>query len=380
MKTSTTGLVMTGGGARGAYQSGALLALSEMLRVRRLPFTVLAGSSAGSINAAFLAARADDFAQATRDLADLWTSLVPQRVFRTDLPALAKTAAEWVVDLGFGGFVGTGRGKSLLDTSPLRELIAARLDTSAITRNVDRGLVDGLGISATSYATGFVVTFFQAAERIPAWSRISRTAVCANIGAAHVLASAAIPFFFPAVEIEGAWYGDGSLRLGTPLSPAIRMGANRIVAIGVRPVVPAPQEGAQGHYPTAAEAAGVLLNALFVDSLEADVERAERINQTVALIPEDRLAKSATRLHPVALLVLRPSIDPQSLVLRTLDRFPAALKHLFRGLGSSDDSGWELLSYLGFDGVYTTRLFELGYEDTLARSEEVTAFLGAGDA
>jgi NTE family protein len=366
---------LTGGGARGAYQAGALLALAEILRVRHLPFSVLAGSSAGSINAAFLAARADDFGRATRDLADLWTSLEPQRVFRTDLPALAKTAGEWVIDLGLGGFIGTGRGKSLLDTSPLRELITTRLDTHAIARHVAHGLVQGLGVSATSYQTGFVVTFFQGADTITPWSRISRTAIRADLEAAHILASSAIPFFFPAVEIDGAWYGDGSVRLGTPLSPAIRMGANRIVAIGVRPLVPAPTKEAQGHYPTAAEAAGVLLNALFVDSLEADVERADRINQTVGLIPEALLAKHATPLHSISLLVLRPSVDPQSLVLRTLDRFPAALKHLFRGLGSSDDSGWELLSYLGFDGVYTTRLFELGYDDTLARSDEVTAFL-----
>ena len=375
MESGAIGLVLTGGGARGAYQSGALHALAEILRVRRLPFSVLAGSSAGSINAAFLAARADDFAQATRDLADLWTSLEPQRVFRTDLPTLTKTAAEWILDLGFGGFIGTGRGKSLLDTSPLRELIATRLDTGAIARNVARGLVRGLGVSATSYETGFVVTFFQGDDSIAPWNRISRTAVRANIEVAHILASSAIPFFFPAVEIEGAWYGDGSLRLGTPLSPAIRMGATRIVAIGVRPVVPAPPKRAQAHYPTAAEAAGVLLNALFVDSLEADVERADRINQTVGLIPAELLAHHVTPLHPIALLVLRPSLDPQSLVLRTLDRFPAALKHLFRGLGSSDDSGWELLSYLGFDGGYTTRLFELGYDDTLARADEVTAFL-----
>jgi NTE family protein len=374
------GLVLTGGGARGAYQAGALLALAEISRAGRLPFSVLAGSSAGSINAAFLAARADDFGQATRDLADLWTTLEPQRVFRTDLPALAKTAGDWLIDLGLGGFIGTGRGKSLLDTSPLRELIASRLDPSAIGRNVARGLIRGLGVSATSYETGCVVTFFEGADDIAPWTRISRAAIRSKLQAPHILASSAIPFFFPAVEIDGAWYGDGSVRLGTPLSPAIRMGAARIVAIGVRPLSPSTADKAlkrQGHYPTAAEAAGVLLNAIFVDSLEADVERADRINQTVALIPEALRARHATPLRSISLLVLRPSIDPQSLVLRTLDRFPAALKHLFRGLGSSEDSGWELLSYLGFDGVYTTRLFELGYEDTLARSDEVVAFLDA---
>jgi NTE family protein len=375
MEAGATGLVLTGGGARGAYQSGVLLALSEILPARGLPFPVLAGSSAGSINAAFLAAGAENFAQATRDLADLWTSLEPQRVFRTDVPTLAKTAAEWLADLGLGGLLGTGRGKSLLDTSPLRELITTRLDTRAIARNVARGLVQGLGVSATNYETGFAVTFFEGGETITPWSRVTRTAVRVKVQAAHLLASSAIPFFFPAVEIDGAWYADGSIRLSTPLSPAIRMGARRIVAIAVRPaVVPAPPDRVDVHYPTPAESAGVLLNALFVDSLESDVERAVRINQTVRLIPEDLRARHVTPLHPIALLVLRPSLDPQSLVLTTLDRFPAAVKHLFRGLGSSDHSGWELLSYLGFDGVYTTRLVELGYEDTLARADEIRTF------
>jgi NTE family protein len=379
LEAETTGLVLTGGGARGAYQSGALLALSEILRVRQLPFSILAGCSAGSINVASLAARADDFAQAVRDLADLWTSLKPEHVFRTDLATITKTAVAWFTDLSLGGIVGTGRAESLLDTAPLRDLITSRIDTNAIARNVARGLVRGLGVSATNYDTGFSVTFFQGAEDIAPWHRISRVAVRTKLEAAHVIASCAIPFFFPAVEINGAWYADGSVRMNTPLSPAIRMGARRIVAIAVRPAIEPPSGKMATHVPTPAEVAGVLLNALFVDSLEADAERALRINQTVDLIPDGVLKKHVTLLRPVALLILRPSRDPQALLSRTLEHFPAALRHLFRGLGSSDESGWELLSYLGFDGIYTTRLLELGYEDTLARADEIAAFL-ANDA
>jgi NTE family protein len=278
--------------------------------------------------------------------------------------------------LASGGLIGTGRAKSLLDTAPLRDLVATRIDTNAIGRNIARGLVRALGVSATNYDTGFAVTFFQGAEDIRPWSRISRIAVRTKLEVNHVIASSAIPLFFPAVEIDGAWYADGSVRLNTPLSPAIRMGARRIVAIAVRPAVePSPTTKVTTRVPTPAEVAGVLLNALFVDSLEADAERALRINETVGLIPKDVLAEQVTPLRSIALLILRPSLDPQSLVLRTLDRFPAAVRHLFRGLGSSDDSGWELLSYLGFDGVYTTRLLELGYEDTLDRADDITAFL-----
>jgi NTE family protein len=220
------------------------------------------------------------------------------------------------------------------------------------------------------------VTFFQGEEPLPSWTRITRTAKRAKLGVKHVLASSAIPIFFPAVEVDGDWYGDGCIRLGTPLSPAIRMGANRIVAIAVRHAPdPRPPIESSAPYPTPAEETGVLLDALFLDALETDVERALRINRTLSFIPDEVLASHVLPLRHVDLLVLRPSRDLGSLVLSTLDRFPAAVRHLFRGLGASDVTGWDLLSYLAFDGSYATRLLELGYEDTVARADEIRRFL-----
>ncbi len=379
MTDPNLGLVLSGGGARGAYQAGALLAIAEITRQRELPFSVLSGSSAGSINVTYLGARADDFAHAARDLADLWTTLESRHVFRTDTTTLAKTAAEWVVDLGLGGCLGARRGKALLDTTPLRQLLSDHLDMRALSRHIERGRLRGVGVTATSYESGLGVTFFAGVSDIEPWSRVTRLGVRASLGVDHVLASSAIPVFFPAVALDGDWFADGSIRLNTPLSPAIRMGASRIVAIAVRPatggVVPSAFPAPADPYPTLAETGGVLLNALFLDALEADVETALRINHTLKFVRSEALARHVVPLRPVEVLVLRPSCDPGTLVLHAIDRFPSALRHMFRGLGASEEHGWELLSYLAFDGVYTTRLCELGYQDTLARADEITAFL-----
>lgn len=378
MRGGCPGLVLTGGGARGAYQAGAILAISEILPRSTLPFPVLAGSSAGSINVAYLGSRADAFPQAARDLADMWTDLEPSKVFRTDAATLARTGVDWIEDLGFGGWIGTGRGKSLLDTAPLRELLQTQFDAAALAHHVAAGRVRGAGITATNYESGLGVTFFQGDASIGGWNRVTRVGVRSPIDFRHILASSAIPIFFPAVEIDGDWYADGSIRLSTPMSPAIHLGAERIVAIAVRHQassvgVAAPHPPVA--YPTPADTGGVILNALFLDALESDVERTLRINQTLALLSPEVRASQRTPLRTVDVLILRPSVDLGTLVMKTLDRFPPMIRHLFRGLGASDVAGWDLLSYLAFDVAYTTRLLELGYEDTMVRADDLRAFL-----
>lgn len=381
MASGELGLVLTGGGARGAYQAGALLALSEIVASRRLPFRLLSGSSAGSLNATYLASRADDFRAAARDLADLWGSLSPERIFRTDSFLLARKAAGWLADLGLGAWIGTGRGRALLDTTPLRALVGERFDPAALRRQFACGNVRAVAVTATNYQSGLATTFVDGDPAIGPWTRVTRVGVRSPLGVEHVLASSAIPIFFPAVALEGGWYADGSIRLSTPLSPAVHMGAGRVVAIAVRPgSVGEPRETAPAPlaYPTNADTAGLLLNALFLDALESDVERASRINQTLRLVPSELVANYATPLRHLDVLLLRPSVDPSALVLKALEHFPAAVRHLFRGLGASQSSGWDLLSYLGFEAVYTTRLMHLGYGDTLARADELRAFVGAG--
>ncbi len=379
-------LTLAGGGARGAYEAGALAAVAELAPTDALPFQILTGSSSGALNATFLASRADDFRAAARALGDQWTTIAPHRVFRTDARTLARTAIGWTATLGLGGTIGAGHARALLDTSPLRELIRSHFDPDAIARHVSGGQLHGVAVTATSYEGGRAVTFFEGSERIAPWSRFMRAGVRVRLDARHVLASASIPLFFPAVEIGGRWYTDGSLRLSTPLSPAIHLGARRILAIAVRhatsgPLLRLPPEidgrSSVELQPSIADTAGLVLNAVFLESLGPDVERASRINQTMHLLSESLPSTDATPLRVVDILLLRPSVDPASLVLSTLARLPGALRHMFRGLGASEKAGWELLSYLGFDSAYTTRLFQLGYDDTLARSEEVKAFLGA---
>jgi NTE family protein len=379
------GLVLTGGGARGAYQAGALLAMAEITKAKRLPFGVVSGASAGSLSGAYLASHAGDFMGAARSLADMWSMLEPRKVFRTDNLTLLRTATEWGADLGLGGWIGTGRGHSLLDTAPLRKLVVDAVDVDAIHHRVASGELGGFAVTATSYRTGLGVTFFEGASTIVPWARATRIGVRADIGVDHVMASSAIPMFFPAVCIGDSWYADGCIRLSTPLSPAIHMGARKIVAIAVRDAAAggehaetttplAPSEHLP-PYPSTADTAGLLLNALFLDALEADVERTRRINQTLSLITPEVRATRATALEHVDVLLLRPSVDPASLVLATLEHFPIAVRHLFRGLGASDTTGWDLLSYLAFEGVYTTRLMQLGYDDALAQADAIRAFM-----
>jgi len=252
-----------------------------------------------------------------------------------------------------------------------------------VRRHLRSGRLRGVALSVTDYLTGAGVTFFEGAADIEPWTRSTRIGVRARLTLEHVMASSAIPVFFPPVKIGGAWYGDGCVRMIYPMSPAIHMGAQRIVAISVRHLRPpaetaARESGAsQGNHPDAlpvSEIAGVLLNAVFLDSLDSDVERLERINRTVALIPRERLGRSDVDLRPVPVLVLRPSEDLGRLAADEYQRFPRMLRYLLKGIGATGHAGEDLLSYLAFEPVYVTRVMDLGYSDTMARRADVEAF------
>ncbi len=269
-------------------------------------------------------------------------------------------------------------------SDPLRGLLEARLDMAALEQSIERGLLRGFALTTTSYRTGLAVTFFDGVASIDPWVRSTRIGVRQSLTIDHLMASSSIPFFFPAVPIDGTYYADGCIRLNSPLSPAIHLGADRILAIGVRyPRAPAlatslPAARADA-YPATADTAGLLLNALFLEALESDVERLERINRTVDLIPSATIAKRATSLRRIPILVLQPSRDLGELVMQTLDRLPYLLRHLFRGLGVTGKSGWDLLSYVAFDAEYTARLVALGYSDVKARAREIASFLRISD-
>jgi NTE family protein len=387
------GLVLTSGGARGAYQAGAVLAISEITRSKALPFTVLSGVSAGSINCAFLASRAGDFTNAARSLYDLWAQIEPSDVFLTDAVTLTRIGLNWMADLSLGGWVGSGRGKSLLITSPLRKLLETNIEMEALIANLHSGLLHGLAVTATNYQTGTAISFFDGNPSIELWFRSTRMSRRELLTVDHLMASSAIPVFFPAVLLGNAYYGDGCVRMNTPLSPAIHLGADRVLAIGVRYFRTDEetlgmnhslsevdlQKTEAGHrapkYPYLADVAGVLLNAMFLDGLEADVERMQRINQTLQMIPPEQRLAHPQKLRNIPVMLLQPSLDLGALVLRELKSFPRTVRHFLRGLGASEESGWDLLSYLAFDSAYTKRLLELGYSDTMAKKEQVIRFI-----
>lgn len=372
------GLVLTAGGARGAYQAGALRAVAELVDDRATPFQVVAGVSSGAINGAFVTCLAHDFHEATERLARLWAGLRVNDIFYTDGISLTKVGLHWLTDLSLGGWIGTGRGKSLLNTAPLHALLTASLDLASLQANLRSGLVHGFAVTATNYTTGAAVTFFDGAPTIAPWFRSTRVSRRETLTAEHVLASAAIPVFFPAVSLDDAYYGDGCVRLLTPLSPAIHLGSDRVLAIGVRyqPPRAAPASGVEpARYPMLADLGGVLLNAMFLDALEADVERMQRINQTLELVPRERRGDHPQRLRVIPVMTLRPSEDLGALGVTVLARMPYTVRHFLRGLGASPTSGWDLLSYLAFDSAYTERLLDLGYRDTMAARDAVLRFI-----
>jgi len=373
-----TALMMSGGGARAAYQVGFLRSLARLRPDLELP--ILTGVSAGAINAAFLAAHPGPFASAVADLSKLWLSLSDDKVYRVGAFGLGTNAVRWGLGLLTGGRVRPGRG--MVDTEPLDETLRAALgprggpadgSIDGIGANIQRGRLDALAITAASYDTGRSVTFVQG-PAIEGWERANRRSRAARIRVEHVLASAALPFLFPAVQIGDAWYGDGGMRLTAPFSPAIHLGADRIVAISTRhpkSEVEAEEQISRG-YPSVARVAGVVLNSIFLDQFDGDALRLERINQLV----ENRGADPRDGLRAIDLLVLRPSRDLGMLANDFEPRQPRTLRFLTRGLGTRKLRSNDLLSLIMFQPDYLARLVDLGEADAEARKDELAAFLG----
>lgn len=374
---SNTALVLSGGGARGAYQVGVLKYIAKRRPLLRFP--ILTGVSAGAINANFLAGSAGAFDEAVDSLADHWLSLSTDQVFRTDLPSLASNALRVLLNLGSGGSPFAPRVQGLVETRPLRRFLEDLIDADAVSENIAAGRLRALAISATAYDTGRTVTYIQGEPWLQTWERVRRLAVHDRITLDHVMASAAIPLFFPAVKVGNRYFGDGSLRQSHPLSPAIHLGADRILAISSRWRAPVtePEPDHTAVYPPAAQVLGLMLNSIFLDNLDVDAERLRRINHVLARVPDSRRWLLSER--PVRLLVLRPSSDIGRVAGQYEQLIPRSLRYLLRGLGTRRISSSDLVSYLMFEAEYLEHLIRLGERDAERSWLKIRRFLDAGD-
>ncbi|MEP7057457.1 MAG: patatin-like phospholipase family protein [Caldimonas sp.] len=390
----TTGLVLTGGGARAAYQVGVLKALVQIRRESAPsasnPFPVISGTSAGAINAAALACHADDFDAAVARLCEVWENFSAEQVYRSDSLGVIRTGARWLTMMSIGWLIARwrrARPRSLLDNKPLETLLGHLVDTERLHRVMRDGHLQALAVTASSYGSGLHVTFYDAVADILPWTRSQRLAVRDSITVAHLLASSAIPFVFPAVplSIDGhiEYCGDGSMRQAAPISPAVHLGAERIFIVGAgRMHEPSGERAGSSEYPNLAQIAGHALSNIFLDALAVDIERLKRINATLALLPPR--ARASTSLKPLEVLVIAPSERLDDIAAEHLGSLPLPIRAMLRGLGVSgqgdDARGAALASYLLFEAPYTRALMALGVADTMARRDEVVAFFGWGVA
>jgi NTE family protein len=389
--TPTTGLILTGGGARAAYQVGVLKAVAAIRRDaapwdRSNPFPVITGTSAGAINAAALATHCDNFDAAVAALAQVWEDFRAEQVYRSDALGVIRTGARWLTMMSLGWVIARWRRarlRSLLDNSPLEELLTKVVAVDRLPEVLKSGHLQALAVTASSYSSGTHVTFYDALQAFEPWNRSQRVAVRSPITVPHLLASAAIPFVFPAVSLdfEGVteYFGDGSMRQSAPISPAVHLGARRILVIGAgRMHEPPGRRKVSGAYPNFAQIAGHALSNIFLDALAVDVERLQRINNTLSLLPPEALA--STSLRPIDVLVIAPSQRLDDLAAKHVNALPTPIRALLRGVGVSgkgtDTRGAALASYLLFESAYTRELVSLGWADTMARRDEVTGFFG----
>lgn len=369
-------LVLQGGGARAAYQAGVLKAVSEALgHPTTNPFPIIVGTSAGAINAAILATNADNFANAVKILEALWSEITPNQIYRTDFVGVARCSARWLFAFVLGSFSKNKR-VSLFDNSPLHAMLSRVTNAKQIDEHLQNNALSAVAVTASGYTSGQNCAFFQANASINGWVRSQRVGIrVAKLAPEHLLASAAIPFAFPAVKINREFFGDGSIRQTAPVSPALHLGASRIFVVGTAKLVKdVPSRTRSQTYPSLAQIAGHAMSSIFLDSLATDIELLQRINATVSLVDADVLKSAGVNLQRVDVMVACPNEALESQAHRHVVNLPATIRFLMRSIGAMRKGGAVLASYLLFDKHYCRALIEMGYNDTIARRDEIALF------
>jgi NTE family protein len=371
------GLVLTGGGARAAYQVGVLRAIAELLPDKtRNPFPVICGTSAGAINATSIAVSANNFAEGVGQLEAVWSNFHVNQIYRSDFMGVMHNTLRCVLSLVSSEY-GQHNAISLLDNSPLEALLRNRFPFRSIQHGIRTGALHALGLTAWGYTSGQSVTFYQAAREVLPWKRAQRLGIPAEIGFEHLMASSSIPFIFPSVKLNREYFGDGSMRQLAPISPALHLGAEKVLIIGVRKAVTdEPKRVSATSYPPFAQIAGHALNSIFVDSLDVDLERLLRINETLKLIPAETFKEKNISLRPVEAMMIAPSQEINEIAQQYAQTLPWIMRYLFRAIGATGSNGSTLLSYILFEAPFCRALIELGYNDTLQQKDELLKFIG----
>jgi len=372
------GLVLTGGGARAAYQVGVLQAISTMLpKKSHNPFPVICGTSAGAFNAASLALSARNFHKGVRQLSSVWENAHVNQAYRSDPIGVYGNAARWLAALVFGR-LSKHNAVSLLDSSPLAQTLERNLPLQGIQRSIKSGALYALGITAWGYTSSQSVTFYQGNENIVPWKRERRIGIPSRISIQHLMASSAIPLLFPAIRLNREYFGDGSMRQLAPISPALHLGAERVLVIGVRKNADTlPERVKVDSYPTVAQIGGHVMGSIFLDNLYVDLERLQRINNTIRMIPDDMLKNSDMPLRQVESMIISPSVEINKIAEQHAHTLPRTIRLFYRSLGAMRRDGSALLSYVLFEEPFCRALIELGYQDTMRRMPQILQFIGA---
>jgi NTE family protein len=370
---------MPGGGARGAFQVGVLKALAEFLpKGGANPFSVISGTSAGAVNSIVLAASAQNYRSAVAELERVWGHFRCHHVYKTDHLTMLKSSLHWLLAIVFGGWL-VGAPRSLLDNAPLRELLRRNVNFAQIQEAIESGCLDAVAITAAGYGSARSTSFFQAAAGQRSWERTRRLGRRGDLSLDHVMASIAVPMIFPPVRVGDDFFGDGAMRQATPLSPAIHLGADRILVLGIRDETGDAPEGQADDPPSFGQIAGYMLDTLFMDGLYTDLERITRINQFIDAVPAKDAGGPLARVRAIDTMLIVPSKDLRVIAYKHRQELPFAIRALLRGVGGPNPDENRLLSFLLFEKAYTRELIKLGYQDAMEVKDQLLDFVTGAD-